>query len=43
MPAISVWSALDRLSSPTSSNPVAASPRSTISPIPVIDRSGPDG
>ena len=37
--AISLWSALDSDSSPTSSNPVAANAFSTISPTPVIDRS----
>jgi hypothetical protein len=37
--AISEWSALDSESSPTSSNPVAARPLSTISPIPVMDLS----
>ena len=36
---ISEWSALDRLSSPTSSYPVARSPWSTIEPMPWIDRS----
>ena len=39
MSAISEWSALDRESRPTSSKPVAASPRSTISPMPVMERS----
>ena len=39
MSAISLWSAEDSDSSPTSSKPVAASPRSTISPMPVMDRS----
>ena len=37
--AISEWSAELSESRPTSSNPVAARPRSTISPMPVIDRS----
>ena len=39
MSAISEWSALDSESRPTSSKPVAASPRSTISPMPVMERS----
>ncbi len=37
--AISEWSALDRLSRPTSSKPVAARPFSTIAPIPWMLRS----
>ena len=36
---ISLWSALDSESSPTSSNPLAATPPATIEPIVVIDRS----
>ena len=36
---ISLWSALDSDSRPTSSNPLAASPRSTMSPIAVMLRS----
>ena len=39
MSAISVWSALERESRPTSSKPVAARPFSTISPMPVMERS----
>ena len=39
MSAISLWSADESDSSPTSSNPVAARPRSTISPMPVMERS----
>ena len=36
---ISLWSALDSESSPTSSKPLAATPLATIEPIVVIDRS----
>ena len=36
---ISLWSALDSDSSPTSSNPLAAMPPATIEPIVVMDRS----
>ena len=39
MSAISEWSALDRLSRPTSSYPVAARPCVIIPPMPVIERS----
>jgi hypothetical protein len=39
MSAISLWSAEDSDSRPTSSNPVESSPRCTISPMPVIERS----
>ena len=39
MSPISEWSAEDRDSRPTSSKPVAFRPFSTISPMPVIDRS----
>ena len=39
MSPISVWSAEDRESRPTSSKPVAFRPFSTMSPMPVMERS----